>query len=180
MKMIKQVIVIVTIWCFFFGNLASVHASSSQTSNTISNQMTQAVENGFSQPNANSGNYKLLQQSISDEFNQPIAIPDSNKLIQQPAGSLIQVAVAGQAVACHCYCGVNIPAPCGDEQCKSACGYQEPSQYSASNDRALLILAAGIALVAVVALVAGLQGQAIFPAYPKFSMTPYKGVRFKF
>jgi hypothetical protein len=56
MKIIKQVIVIVTIWCFFFENLASVHASSSRSSNTISNQMTQAVENGFSQPNVNQKN----------------------------------------------------------------------------------------------------------------------------
>jgi hypothetical protein len=30
-------------------------------------------------------------------------------------------------VSCHCYCNINIPAPCGDEDCKRACGWRGPS-----------------------------------------------------
>ncbi|HEY6008435.1 MAG TPA: hypothetical protein VIU40_08945 [Geobacteraceae bacterium] len=30
-------------------------------------------------------------------------------------------------VSCKCYCGISLPAPCGDEDCKRACGWKEPS-----------------------------------------------------
>ncbi|MFA6091621.1 MAG: hypothetical protein WCU88_00035 [Elusimicrobiota bacterium] len=26
-------------------------------------------------------------------------------------------------MSCHCYCGIDLPAPCGDEACKRACGW---------------------------------------------------------
>ena len=39
----------------------------------------------------------------------------------------LSFAIEGQAVSCACYCGVSLPAPCGDEDCKRACGYHEPS-----------------------------------------------------
>ena len=32
----------------------------------------------------------------------------------------------GDVVGCQCYCGKFLRAPCGDEDCKRACGWQEP------------------------------------------------------
>jgi hypothetical protein len=34
--------------------------------------------------------------------------------------------VKPQLTSCHCYCGKNVSAPCGDDECKAACGYREP------------------------------------------------------
>ncbi|HVO67414.1 MAG TPA: hypothetical protein VMT12_13140 [Syntrophales bacterium] len=36
-------------------------------------------------------------------------------------------------VGCQCYCGKFLRAPCGDEDCKRACGWQEPSAPSAGS-----------------------------------------------
>lgn len=45
------------------------------------------------------------------------------------------LAMPGSAFAdvesCRCYCGINLRAPCGDEDCKRACGWQEPSAQPA-------------------------------------------------
>jgi hypothetical protein len=38
----------------------------------------------------------------------------------------VSPAFAG-TVSCVCYCGITLPAPCGDEDCKRACGWKEPS-----------------------------------------------------
>jgi hypothetical protein len=35
--------------------------------------------------------------------------------------------VQGRAVSCGCYCGVSVPAPCSDEDCKRACGWKPPA-----------------------------------------------------
>lgn len=35
-------------------------------------------------------------------------------------------------VGCKCYCGKFLRAPCGDEDCKRACGWQEPSAPSSA------------------------------------------------
>lgn len=47
---------------------------------------------------------------------------------------LAALAMPGFAIAdvvsCQCYCGISLRAPCGDEDCKRACGWQEPSQPS--------------------------------------------------
>ncbi len=46
------------------------------------------------------------------------------------------LAIPGSAFAdvesCQCYCGISLRAPCGDEDCKRACGWQEPSAQPSS------------------------------------------------
>src|SRR5262245_60715335 len=44
---------------------------------------------------------------------------------------LSAVAWAGP-VSCGCYCGVQVPPPCSDDACKSACGWQEPAAVQSS------------------------------------------------
>lgn len=39
----------------------------------------------------------------------------------------VSAQVAGGAVSCSCYCGISLPAPCGDDACKRACGWKAPS-----------------------------------------------------
>ncbi len=36
-------------------------------------------------------------------------------------------AAQGGTAACVCYCGISLRPPCGDDACKSACGYKAPS-----------------------------------------------------
>jgi len=35
--------------------------------------------------------------------------------------------IQGGTAACVCYCGIQLRPPCGDESCKSACGWRAPS-----------------------------------------------------
>lgn len=46
-------------------------------------------------------------------------------------GSLVMA--QGGTVSCHCYYGIDLPAPCGDQACKNACGYKEPSTTAGSS-----------------------------------------------
>lgn len=53
--------------------------------------------------------------------------------VRPAANAFLLVALAmpvfaiADVVSCQCYCGINLRAPCGDEDCKRACGWQEPA-----------------------------------------------------
>lgn len=44
-------------------------------------------------------------------------------LLMYPLMVSSAMAVDGKAVSCGCYCGKQLPPPCSEEACKSACGY---------------------------------------------------------
>lgn len=48
------------------------------------------------------------------------------------ASLLVPANAHADVAACRCYCGKVVRAPCGDEDCKRACGWQEPASPAPS------------------------------------------------
>lgn len=48
------------------------------------------------------------------------------------ASLLVPASAYADVAACRCYCGKIVRAPCGDEDCKRACGWQDPASPSPS------------------------------------------------